>query len=140
MHLALEHNTPALVPSIKMRSATSGQPSPPVGRPINLAQHISTSPAPSLIGAVGGINEIVASASNSNQISKRYMMFSCTPQPQGQLVHNFHVHSYGCTLSIRSFWHSLSHAQYRVLFQAGLQLVPCYWKLTAVLYGYNCVN
>ena len=56
-----------------MRSATSEQPSPPVGRLVNLAKHTSTSPAPSLIGAVGGINEIVASASNSNQIWKRYI-------------------------------------------------------------------
>jgi len=61
------YNTPALVPFIRMRSATSGQPSPPVGRPVNLAQHISTSPAASLMGTVGGINEIVASASNSKK-------------------------------------------------------------------------
>jgi len=136
MHLGLEHNTPALVPSVKMRSATSGQPSPPVGRPINLAKHTSTSPAPSLIGAVGGINEIVTSASNSNQIWKRYIMFHAHHHHKA----NFHVHSYGCTLSIRSIWQSLSHVQYQVLFQAGLQLAPCYWKLTAVLNGYNCVN
>jgi len=70
MHLALEYNTPALTPSVRIRSATSGQPSPPVGRPVNLAQHISTSPAASLMGAVGGINEIAASARNSNQIWK----------------------------------------------------------------------
>jgi len=73
MHLALEYNIPALVPSVKTRSATSGQPSPPVGRPVNLAQHISTSPAASLMGPVGGINEIVASASNTNHIWKMYI-------------------------------------------------------------------
>ena len=80
MHLALEYNTPALVPSVTMMSATSGQPSPPVGRSVNLAQHIITSPAASLMGAVGGINEIVASASNSNQIWHKYNIrsASCT--------------------------------------------------------------
>ena len=79
MHASnLECNTPALGPSVRMRVATSGQPSPPPGRSVNLAQHICTSPAPSLIGAVGDINEIVASARNSNQIWKRYMV----PQTQ----------------------------------------------------------
>ena len=95
MHLALEYNIPALAPSVRIRSATSGQPSPPVGRPVNLAQHITTSPAASLTGAVGGINEIVASARNSNEIWKANKLnvrsASCTPQPQCQLVYIYHV-------------------------------------------------
>ena len=76
MHIVLEYNIPALAPSVRIRSATSGQPSPPVGRSVNQAQHIITSPAASLMGAVGGINEIVASVSNSNQIWKRYIILA----------------------------------------------------------------
>jgi len=77
---ALKYNTPALAPSVRIRSATSGQPSPPVGRPVNLAQHIIISPAASLMGTLGGINEIIASASNSNQIWHKYNIrsASCT--------------------------------------------------------------
>ena len=105
IHLALEYNTPALAPSIRMRSTTSGQPSPPEGRSVNLAQHISTSPAASLMGAVGGINEIVASASNSNQIWKKYQHLTYkVPHVHHNhkanilLVYNYHVHSYVCQL------------------------------------------
>jgi len=108
-----------------MRSATSGQPSPPVGRPVNLAQHIITSPAASLTGAVGGINEIVASASNSNQIWKVHKLnirsASHKPQPQCQLVYIYHVCNYGCQL-VAFGMHSI-YLQHPVLFQAGLQVV-----------------
>ena len=56
---------PALDPSIRLRVAMRGHPNPPMGRPVNWAQHICTSPASSFTGAIGAISETIASASNT---------------------------------------------------------------------------